>query len=287
MARRNSPLVRAALRTCPLGLAKRVVKSFDVVGDIAVIKVPPELVEHRHSLAKALLEELPHVKAVFRQSSPHVGDYRLRGLEWLAGEHRTVTIHREHGCYFKVDLAKAYFTPRLSYERLRVASLASEGELVFNMFAGVGCFSILLAKLRGAEVVSVDLNADAAKLMAENVELNRVRGLVHVVRGDSKLLGLVGKPGWADRVLMPLPLKSLEFLDAAVHVSKLRGVIHFYGEARGSRTEALRKVWLSVERRARELGAKVCLLNSRVVREVGPRVFQVAIDLRLEGKAGF
>lgn len=287
MARRGSPLLKAALRACPPGLAEKVVKSFDVVGDIAVIKVPPELMEYRFSLARGLLEELPQVKVVLRQSSPHAGDYRLRGLEWLAGERRTTTVHCEHGCRFKVDLAKAYFTPRLSYERLRVASLVGEEELVFNMFAGVGCFSILLAKLRGAEVVSVDLNADAARLMSENVSLNKVKGLVHAIHGDSRLIGLAGEGGWADRVLMPLPLKSLEFLDAAIHALRLRGIIHFYGEARGSEEEALREVELSAMRRARELGARVRLLSSRVVREVGPRVFQVALDLVLDDKAGF
>lgn len=275
------------MRTCPPDLAKKVVRSFDIVGDIAIIKVPSGLAEYRLSLAEALLEELPYIKTVLRQSSPHAGDYRLRELEWLAGEPRTTTIHSEHGCRFKVDLAKAYFTPRLSYERLRVASLANEGELVFNMFAGVGCFSILLAKMKRAEVVSVDLNADAARLMSENVSLNKVRGLVHVVHGDSRSLGLAGEGSWADRVLMPLPLKSLEFLDAAIHAARLRGVIHFYGEAAGTKDEALRRVQLNVERRARELGAEVRLLKSRIVREVGPRKFQVALDMSLESKANF
>ncbi|MEM4700040.1 MAG: class I SAM-dependent methyltransferase family protein [Candidatus Nezhaarchaeales archaeon] len=275
------------MKTCPPDLAKRVVKRFDIVGDIAIIKVPSELAEYRFSLAEELLRELPYIKAVFRQCSPHAGDYRLRGLEWLAGERKTTTIHSEHGCRFKIDLARAYFTPRLSYERLRVASLANEGELVFNMFAGVGCFSILLARLKMAEVVSVDLNVDAARLMAENVSLNKVRGLVHVIHGDSRSLGLAGEGSWADRVLMPLPLKSLEFLDAAIHASKLHGVIHFYGEAVGTKDEALRRTQLSVERRARELGAKVRLLGGRVVREVGPRTFQVVLDLSLEDKASF
>jgi len=259
-----------------------VIKSFDVVGDVAVVKIPPELMEYRFRLAEALLRELPYVKVVVRQAAPHVGDYRLRALEWLAGEHRVETIHREHGCAFKVDLSKAYFSPRLSYERLRVASQAREGEVAFNMFAGVGCFSILLAKHGGVEVVSVDLNPHAARLMEENVKMNRVQGLVHVVHGDSRLIGLAGEGGWADRVLMPLPLKSLEFLDAALHAARPRGIIHFYGESKGPKSRAVEDVWLRVEKHARGLGCRLRLLNGRVVREVGPKVFQVALDLLVE-----
>jgi tRNA (guanine37-N1)-methyltransferase len=286
LARLNNPVLMAALKVYPPEVAARVVRSFDVVGDIAVIKVPPspELMEGRFKLAERLLEELTHVKVVVRQASPHEGDYRLRRLEWLAGEPRTLTTHSEHGCSFKVDLAKAYFTPRLSYERLRVAKLAREGEVAFNMFAGVGCFSIILAKLKRVEVVSVDLNLDAARLMAENVKLNKVHGLVHVIHGDSKLLGSAGEGGWADRVLMPLPLKSLDFLDAAVHAAKPGGIIHFYGEHRGLKAEAVEEEWLRVERKAKELSVKLRLVGGRVVREVAPRTFQVALDIAVEEK---
>ncbi|PCN50634.1 methyltransferase [Candidatus Geothermarchaeota archaeon ex4572_27] len=276
-------MVRAAREVFPEELARLAIKSFDVVGDIAVIKVPPELMEGRFRLAEALLRHLPYVRVVLRQSSPHEGDFRVRGLEWLAGERRTVTIHREHGCAFKVDLAKAFFTPRLSYERLRVAREVGPWEVVFNMFAGVGCFSIIIAKLAGAEVYSVDLNPDAARYMRENVRLNKVEGLVHVVQGDSRTLGLSSLRGRVDRVLMPLPLKAYEFLDAAVASLRGRGVIHYYDVERGRRDEAVSRLWGRVEARIRGLGAECRLLRARVVREVGPRLLQVALDVEVLG----
>lgn len=281
--REDNPIVRAAREVFPEELARLAIKSFDVVGDIAVIKVPPELMEGRFRLAEALLRHLPYVRVVLRQSSPHEGDFRVRGLEWLAGERRTVTIHREHGCAFKVDLAKAFFTPRLSYERLRVAREVGPWEVVFNMFAGVGCFSIIIAKLAGAEVYSVDLNPDAARYMRENVRLNKVEGLVHVVQGDSRTLGLSSLRGRVDRVLMPLPLKAYEFLDAAVASLRGRGVIHYYDVERGRRDEAVSRLWGRVEARIRGLGAECRLLRARVVREVGPRLLQVALDVEVLG----
>ncbi|RLF14515.1 MAG: class I SAM-dependent methyltransferase family protein [Thermoprotei archaeon] len=277
----ENPILEAAKEVFPEELLRYVIKSFDVVGDIMVIKVPPQLMEGRFRLAEALLKKLPYVKVVVRQASPHEGDYRLRGLEWLAGERRTETVHKEYGCRYKVDLAKTFFTPRLSYERLRVAKLVREGEVVFNMFAGVGCFSVLIAKLAGAEVYSVDVNPEAVRLMYENVKLNKVEGLVHVVHGDSRSIGLSCLEGKVDRVLMPLPLKSYEFLDAAIASLRGRGVIHYYDVERGRRDEVVSKLWRRVEVKIEELGARCRLLGARIVREVGPRLLQAVLDVEV------
>ncbi|RLF11183.1 MAG: class I SAM-dependent methyltransferase family protein [Thermoprotei archaeon] len=283
MGRRSNPMVRAAMKAYPSSLAGEVVKSFDVVGDVAVIKVPPKLMDGRFRLAEALLEELPNVKVVLRQTSPHLGDYRVRGVEWLAGERRTTTIYSEHGCRFKVDLAKVYFSPRLSYERMRVAGLVEEEEEVFNMFAGVGCFSVMIAKHRGATVYSVDINPDAAKYMHLNVKLNKVHGKVHVLLGDSRFIALSSLKGRMDRVLMPLPLRAYDYLDAAVQALKRRGFIHYYDvEEAKTKRDALSKVELKVARRLRDLKVGFKISSSRVVREVGPRAFQVVLDLEVE-----
>ncbi len=52
-----------------------------------------------------------HIKTVLAQVSPVEGDFRLRGLAWVAGENKTETIHKEFGYSFKVDLEKRYFSP--------------------------------------------------------------------------------------------------------------------------------------------------------------------------------
>ena len=85
------------------------------------------------------------IKTVLRQASPVSGDFRLRKLEWIAGERKTETVHKEYGCILKVDLGKCYFSPRLSYERNRIAHQVQPGEVMVNMFAGVGSYSIVIA----------------------------------------------------------------------------------------------------------------------------------------------
>ena len=127
------------------------------------------------------------VKTVLRQASPVSGDLRLRKLEWVAGEKKTETIHREHGCAFKVNLEKCYFSPRLSYERMRIVQQVQPGEVIVNMFAGVGCYSILIAKhSQASKIYSIDLNPEAVKYMLVNTQLNKVQNRVVVIKGDAK-----------------------------------------------------------------------------------------------------
>jgi tRNA (guanine37-N1)-methyltransferase len=267
--------------------AKELTKGLDVIGDIAVLRIPEGLWPKRFDIARALIEEEGRIKAVLGQSTPVSGDYRLRGLEWLAGERRTSTTHREHGCLFKVDLEKAYFSPRLSHERLRVAESVSEaGEAVFNMFAGVGCYSIIIAKKRPrSRIYSVDINPEAVLLHLENVRINKVRGRVIVGLGDSRAIARL-LAGRCDRVIMPLPERAIEFLDAAVSALKRKGFIHYYcfshGKGEGA---AVEKAEAELIGRLRAIGCDHEILNARVVRETGPNWYQVAFDLAAENPA--
>ena len=123
-----------------------------------------------HEIAEAVMQINKHVSTGLRQVSPVSGDLRLRVLSWVGGEKRTETIHKEYGCLFKVDLARCYFSPRLSYERRRISQQVTLGEVVVTLFSGVGCYSILIAKYSGASrVYSIDVNPVASinKIRAE------------------------------------------------------------------------------------------------------------------------
>ncbi|UCE16262.1 MAG: class I SAM-dependent methyltransferase family protein, partial [Candidatus Bathyarchaeota archaeon] len=100
---------------------KLIYKSYDIIGDIVVIRIPEVLQQHNKIIAEAIMQTHKRVKSVWHQVSPVSGDLRLRELEWVAGERRTETVHQEHGCVFKVDLRTCYFSPRLSHERMRIA----------------------------------------------------------------------------------------------------------------------------------------------------------------------
>ncbi|MGI0085819.1 MAG: class I SAM-dependent methyltransferase, partial [Nitrososphaerales archaeon] len=137
--------------------------AFDVIGDIAIIKVPKELAGKEEIIAAQILSRMKNVVTVLNQVSNVEGEFRTRGLKFVAGEKKFETIHKESGCLFKVNVETVYFSPRLSTERERISELIGDGERVFNMFAGVGTFSIIAAKRKKCVVESVDMNPEAIR----------------------------------------------------------------------------------------------------------------------------
>ena len=131
---------------------------------------------------------------------------------------------------FAVDVGKCYFSPRLMGEHSRVAGLVCIGETVVNMFAGVGCFSVIIAKkVDQTKVFSIDVNPVAVQYMKENIRINRVDNKVIPLLGDSKEIIEAELQGKADRVLMPLPELALQYLPSAVSALKKEGGwIHYY-----------------------------------------------------------
>lgn len=265
---------------------KSLYNSFDIIGDIAVLRIPSTLEGKSKVIAEAVMRMNKNVKTVLCQVSPVHGEYRIRELRWLYGENKTKTVHKEHGCLFMVDLAKCYFSPRLSYERMRVARQVKPGEVVINMFAGVGCFSIIIARHSGAKkVYSIDINPDAIQYMMENIALNRVEDIVEAIMGDSKEVIMSRLRRVADRVLMPLPERAYEYLDYALMALKSSGgVIHYYDFEHAKKGEdPVAKVISKVFGKLSNLRVNFNISFARVVRTVGPRWYQVVLDIFIAG----
>ncbi len=270
--------------------AKVIWDRIEIIGDIAVIKSPsiagerdPLGIEEYRRVAQALLGELKYLRSVWLARAPTHGDYRIREMVHLAGEKRSETVYKEHGCLFKVDITKVFITPRLNYEHLRIASLVKPREVIVNMFAGAGLFSIIIAKKAQPKIVySIDINPDAYKYMVENIKLNKVEDKVVPYLGDAARVIEEHLVGVADRVLMPLPELALDYAIYALKALKARGTIHFYLHIKALRGEnpiALAKN--IVEARLNSLGASMEASTGRIVRKVGPRTYQVVIDAKV------
>src|SRR5919205_1966271 len=211
-----------------------VYSAFDVIGSIVIVKIPDALNFKKQIIGNIILQNVKPAKSVFAQTSAVQGDYRIRSLEFIAGEYNTITEYREHGCRFRVDVQNTYFSPRLSTERLRIANLISENEIIANMFAGVGTFSIIIAKMnKTCKVYSIDSNPFAHEISVINTKLNRVEDKVIPIYGDAKDIIHNKIQGQCNRVLMPLPERSNEFVDSAVSALKGgRGIVHFFAHIR-------------------------------------------------------
>ncbi len=257
------------------------VRAFDIVGNIAVVKIPEKLLPKKQLIGQALMQVHHHVRTVLNQTTPVRGEFRTRKLEVIAGEPRTETTHREGGCSFKVDLAKVYFSPRLATERLRVTKQIKPGEVVVNLFAGVGCYSVLIARHSEAiKIYSIDKNPAAFNYMRENTRINKVGDRVVPILGDARDVVKTSLMGKADRVLMPLPELAREFFDIALLALKPEGgVVHFYDF--GNAPELFGPSLEFVRAAAATKGKKVELLGSRAIRSYATRVYHIVLDLKV------
>ena len=247
--------------------------SFEVVGDIAMVEEADA-----KAVAAAIMATSKGIKAVIAPISDVEGEFRTRRFRHIAGEARTSTIHKEHGLRYRVDLEGAYFTERLGTERLRIAKLVKPGDFVLDMFAGVGPFSLLLAK-KGALVVAMDKNPLAIRCLQENAVLNKITN-IEILEGDAAELALL-YAGRADHVIMNLPHSASSFLVPAMRAAKSGGVVHYYCIAPEDdlyRDEAL------IRSAAEGLGAEVEVLYRGIVRSYAPRRHNVVMDFQVRGQ---
>jgi tRNA (guanine37-N1)-methyltransferase len=154
------------------------------------------------------------------------------------------------------------------------------------MFAGVGCFSIIIAKtVHNAKVYSIDINPTAVEYMRENIRVNRVFGKVVPLLGDSQAIVEGDFQHCADRVLMPLPEKALEYLPTAVSALKdPGGWIHCHCFEHAAKTEeSMGQAHSKIAEKLKNLNVDFEVPFSRVVRPVGPNWHQVEVDVHVKG----
>jgi tRNA (guanine37-N1)-methyltransferase len=178
-----------------------------------------------------------------------------------------------------MDLAKVYFSPRLSTERKRVVDQVTDLEFVVDMFAGVGPFAIPVAK-RAMYVVAVDKNPAAYEYLEKNIRLNHVKN-IEAACMDTRDLKL---PQQADRVIMNLPHSAFDFLDKAFELVRSGGIIHYYDIR--PETEIFEGIIGKVRSKASDCGCLIEILNKRIVRSYSPHEYNIVMDICVTGKKG-
>ncbi|MFB6265920.1 MAG: class I SAM-dependent methyltransferase family protein [Candidatus Nanohaloarchaea archaeon] len=258
---------------------EHLVTSYDIVGDVAIVKVPEDLEEEKEVIADAVAEQHPNVRTVLRKTGEREGEYRIADYEFLIGE-SAETVHKEHGCRFRLDPTEVYFSERLGHERERVVGKAEEDETVIDMFAGVGPFSIEIARNAGVEeVYAFESNPEAFEYLRENVELNKVEETVETFEGDVRD-NLPELKVQADRIVMNLPGSSEEFVELALDKVREGGTVHYYS------FEPKDELWEDAEEKVLELfeehAQKVEIQDSVVCGHYNPAVERVCFDVAVK-----
>jgi tRNA (guanine37-N1)-methyltransferase len=267
----------------PSNLIGSVPRAIDFVGDLAIVEIPDTLSAYKTKIGQAILQSHKPTVAVLAKSGAVEGVYRIRDLEVIAGENKTATLYKEYDCQYHVDVAKAYFSPRLSSEHNRVALSVKDGETVVDLFAGVGPFAIPIAKKhKTAKVYAIDINPDAVALLKRNIALNRAEQQVVPIVGDARLVVKEKLRGLADHVIMNLPETALAFVDVACEAIRPEGgVVHFYCFVKDSEPLQTAKAQLTEAVNQNNRAIKNFIL-AKTVREVAPYTWQVVVDAEIQ-----
>jgi tRNA (guanine37-N1)-methyltransferase len=257
------------------------ISSFDSLGNIAVVEIPKELEKKEKMIANAILEMNKNFKTVAKITGKHETKYRIRPVKVIAGENNLIACYKESGCIFYFKVGEMFFSPRLSNERLRIASLIQPNEVVAVFFAGVGPFPIVFAKKsKMAKSFGIELNPKAINFFKKNVKENNVENKVIVLEGDVKKIVPEKLKGKCDRVVMPLPKGAENFLKEAVLALKNgRGIIHFYKFV--SKDKLFDEAIQVIEKEFNSLGKKFKVIKKKKVRSFSPKIVQVVLDLNV------
>jgi len=263
------------LLSLPDTLKSKLPKSYDVIGNVLILKLDGELIKYKSEIGESLIKINKNVKTVCL-TQPVKGELRTRDMEVVAGENSTETIHKEFGLRFKVDAKKTYFSPRLATERKHVTEQVEDGETVVDMFAGVAPFSIMIAKYANPKIVyAFDKNKDAALYAKENVKINNVLDKVEVIHMDAKKAHSILKQR-ANRIIMNLPFSAHLFFEYALKIIDNYCVIHYYDILKEEETES-RMDYL--KKTAEKNDIDIIKFNIRKIKTYAPREFYIGIDI--------
>jgi len=241
-----------------------------VIGDIAIINIPPALEHQKHLIAQMLVSHRKDVRTVLRKLSKIEGAARIGEFEILLGT-GTTTLHRENGCVYYVDVAKTYFSGKMYHERNRIARKVNDGEDVLVLFAGVGPFLIPIKKTRNVNITGLDSNPDACAFLKKNIKLNGIEA--DVILADANSIGRLFKKRF-DRIVMPTPYGQDRFLDIVSPILRSNGYVHFYTFKKDFELQHFKKL-------LEEKGWRIDFY--RDCGRVAPRVSRYVFDLQEAG----
>ncbi len=255
------------------------IRAYSVLGNIAIVNFPNDYNKIKKvKFAKLILEQNSNIKTVLEKSGNFKGRLRKMETKYVFGEKTKEVLYRENGCTFRFNIDTTYFSPRLSGERKEISSLIKKGESVLVLFAGVGPFSIVIAKNSNPSlVVSNELNREANKYAKLNIELNKLKDKVVLANGDAKKVCeklRIAKKTF-DVICMPRPQLKDSFLEDAFKVAKKGTRIYYYDFCPNDKIDD--KVEM-VKDEAKKAGKKIKILNVKEAGAIAPGKSRIRID---------
>ena len=178
------------------------------------------------SLSEEYLNELllaNNVETIVQISNIY-GNKRRPNIKILKGSN-TKTVHKENGCLFKLDLSKVMWSKGNTHERMRIANEVKKDEVILDMFAGIGYFSIPIGvHSKAQKIYSIEINPDSYYFLKENIKLNKINNM-EAILGDSKNIDFEFK---FDRIIMGYVKTTHYYLESAINKLNKGGILHYH-----------------------------------------------------------
>lgn len=253
--------------------------SFEIIGNkekaVAIINSSRNL-KKDIKIAHEIVKKSKHVKTVLAKASERKGKLRKRKYKVILGNQDTEVIHKEYGFLLKLDPQKVYFSPRESTERQRIASQIKKNEKILVMFSGIAPFICAIKRKQPIIIIyGIELNKIAHQYALQNIALNRLEN-VKLIQGDVK--NIIPKIRIKfDRILMPLPKTSAEFLVLAFKKIKKNGIINYYSWGKKEEFENIKK---DIQEEAKKANKKIKILKIEEILPYAPKTYKLRIDIR-------
>ncbi len=247
---------------------------YQIIGNIMLIKfMKIKSAKQKQKIARAIMKMFPYVKTVceIKQIS---GELREPKIVKLLGK-TTKTIHKENNILFSIDVSKIMFSKGNLSERKRLIKQVKKKEVIVDMFAGIGYFSLGIAKFTKVKrIIAIEKNKTAYKYLLENMSLNKVHNITPVL-GDSRRIEIIN----ADRILMGYFPGTGKFLPYALKMSKKGTIIHFHNTYR--KNELWKKPINEIKNVCESQNKKFKILNKKKVKSSAPNVYHVVVDFKV------
>lgn len=254
------------------------ISSYDIVGNIAILIIPKELVPKEKLIAEQILLNNKKLRVVAKRDGFYGGEFRTIPLQILAGENRKETEVKEFGVRMLVNPETTYYSVRSGNERRRVAALVQEGEKVLVLFSGVAPYPLIISKYSKANIiVGIEKNQRAHEYGVENLKRNKKQNNILLYQGDVKVV-LPKLETSFDRLIMPLPTKAEEYLSCSLKVLKSGGRLHFYDlQHHDSFQQSVEKIIYACAAEGRAVS------SIKVTRcgHCSPRTYRICIDAEI------
>ncbi len=264
----------------PLELLERLPDKWEKIGDVVKIVLPSVLEDYKNIVGKKYAEVL-NCKTVLKDIGGIIGEFREPNVKIIYGSKNTITIHKENKVKYKLDPQKIMFSSGNMDERIRMATISNKNEIVVDLFAGIGYFTLPIAVYsKSKKIFACEKNKVAFDFLCQNIVLNNVTDIVEPRMGDNRK---VAPTNIADRVIMGYINETHKFLPIAIDcLINHTGIIHYHNTFADEIVP--KKPMKIVEKEAKKKGCKAEILNFKNVKSYAPGISHYVFDIKIGEK---